>query len=179
MYAITIAAYGGGQESNKFTTASSVTAVELFRFQLTNNDTGVQRTVNQLQFQLSSISGIVTSDLTISSSTSMRTATETLLTTKQQPSEERVWYRSQGYRHDHISTSFDIAASTTVSVYPQRRREQSAARRLCNHRPWSSQHHFSLRLGQRDSSGKCNSYSLRYSSPVGFWLAGTDCLTGR
>jgi hypothetical protein len=40
-----------------------VTAVELFRFQLTNNDTSVQRTVNQLVFQLSSISGIVTSDL--------------------------------------------------------------------------------------------------------------------
>jgi hypothetical protein len=40
-----------------------VTGGEFFRFQLTNNDTNSSRTVTQLEFQLSSVSGIVTADL--------------------------------------------------------------------------------------------------------------------
>ena len=51
-----------GQETDKFTVASSVTGAELFAFQLTNNNVGSGVTVDQVQFQLSGVTGIAQSD---------------------------------------------------------------------------------------------------------------------
>jgi len=50
-----------GQETDKFGTGSSVTGAEFFAFQLINN-TGSTLTVNQVQFQLSSVTGILDTD---------------------------------------------------------------------------------------------------------------------
>jgi hypothetical protein len=56
-----LADHAAGQEADKFGTGSSVTGAELFAFQLTNNTAGTL-TVNQVQFQLSSVTGILDTD---------------------------------------------------------------------------------------------------------------------
>ena len=60
---VSLANHAAGQEADKFTSTSSVTGAELFAFQLTNN-TASTVTVTQVQFQLSSVSGIAQGDLT-------------------------------------------------------------------------------------------------------------------
>jgi hypothetical protein len=58
---VSLANHAAGQEADKFTSGSSVTGAELFAFKLTNNlSSGV--TVDQLQFQLSGVSGVVQTD---------------------------------------------------------------------------------------------------------------------
>ncbi|NIQ91673.1 MAG: DUF2341 domain-containing protein, partial [Deltaproteobacteria bacterium] len=56
-----LADHAAGQETDKFSTGSSVTGAELFAFQLTNT-TGSTVTFNQVQFQLSSVTGIADTD---------------------------------------------------------------------------------------------------------------------
>ena len=59
---VTLDDHAAGQESNKFAGVNLVRAGELFAFSLTNN-TGSQVTVSQVQFQLSSVTGIAQGDL--------------------------------------------------------------------------------------------------------------------
>ena len=59
---VTLADHAAGQESNKFAGVTWVRAGELFAFKLTNN-TGSQVTVTQVQFQLSSVTGIAQGDV--------------------------------------------------------------------------------------------------------------------
>jgi len=59
---IDLAGYSGGQEEDKFTDANSVVGAELFRFQLTNNNTGASTIVNKIEFQLSSVTGMQAAD---------------------------------------------------------------------------------------------------------------------
>ena len=59
---LTLADHTAGQESNKLAGVSWVRAGELFAFKLINN-TGSPVTVTQLQFQLSSVSGIAQGDV--------------------------------------------------------------------------------------------------------------------
>ncbi|MHC4500152.1 MAG: hypothetical protein ACYS21_13670, partial [Planctomycetota bacterium] len=56
-----LANHAAGQETDKFGAGSSVTGAKLFAFQLSNN-TGGTITVNQVQFQLSSVTGILDTD---------------------------------------------------------------------------------------------------------------------
>jgi hypothetical protein len=53
--------HAAGQETDAFGSGSSVTGAELFAFKLTNN-TGSDKTVDQVQFQLSSVTGFVQGD---------------------------------------------------------------------------------------------------------------------
>ena len=59
---VTLDDHPAGQESNKFAGVNLVRAGELFAFSLTNNS-GSQVTVTQVQFQLSSVTGIAQADL--------------------------------------------------------------------------------------------------------------------
>jgi hypothetical protein len=58
---VSLGEHSGGQERDKFMSASSVTGAELFAFRLTNN-TGSTMTVDQVQFQLSSVTGVAQGD---------------------------------------------------------------------------------------------------------------------
>ncbi len=58
---VNLANHAAGQEGNKFTSGSSVSGAELFAFQLTNN-TASTVTVTQVQFPLSSVTGIAQGD---------------------------------------------------------------------------------------------------------------------
>jgi hypothetical protein len=58
---LSLANHMAGQETDKFTSASSVTGEELFAFKLTNN-IGSGVTVDQIQFQLSGVSGVLQTD---------------------------------------------------------------------------------------------------------------------
>ena len=58
---VQLAGHDAGQESNQFWDHSSVTNAPLYAFQLTNN-TASTRTVTQVQFQLSAVSGIAQGD---------------------------------------------------------------------------------------------------------------------
>jgi len=58
---VSLSEHAVGQETNNFGTGSSVTGAELFAFKLTNNTSG-QLTVDTVQFQLSSVTGIVQGD---------------------------------------------------------------------------------------------------------------------
>ena len=59
---VTLDDHAAGQESNKLAGVTWVRAGELFAFKLTNN-TGSQVTVTQVQFQLSSVTGIAQGDV--------------------------------------------------------------------------------------------------------------------
>ena len=58
---VTLANHAPGQESNSFDAGSSVENAELFAFKLTNNQAGAT-TVNQVEFTLSSVTGISQGD---------------------------------------------------------------------------------------------------------------------
>jgi hypothetical protein len=58
---VSLGDHAAGQEPNAFGSGSSITGAELFAFKLTNN-TGTTKTIDQIQFQLSSVSGIVQGD---------------------------------------------------------------------------------------------------------------------
>ena len=60
-HVVDLAGYSG-QEADKFTTANSVAGAELFRFQLTNNNSSATVTVTQIEFPLSSVTGIQSTD---------------------------------------------------------------------------------------------------------------------
>jgi hypothetical protein len=58
---VNLTTHAAGQETDAFGTGGSVTGAELFSFQLTNTSSSTL-TVNQVQFQLSSVTGILDTD---------------------------------------------------------------------------------------------------------------------
>ena len=62
LYAATLGNHASGQLTDQFDSAPTKDNVSLFRFQLVNT-TAVDLTIDQVQFQLSAITGIVTSNL--------------------------------------------------------------------------------------------------------------------
>jgi hypothetical protein len=60
--AVALADHTAGQEADKFGTSGSVTGAELFAFQLTNNRGNTPTVVDQVVFQLSSVTGISDTD---------------------------------------------------------------------------------------------------------------------
>ena len=110
---VTLANHAAGQESNKFSGYSWARAAELFAFRLTNN-TGSQVTVTQVQFQLSSVTGIVQTDIgnfLIYQDDNNDGAIGTGETTTVGGSGSV----NAGVTTITFSTSFNIAASTTVN----------------------------------------------------------------
>jgi hypothetical protein len=110
---LTLADHAAGQEADKFAYASSVSGAELFAFKLTNNSASTV-TVTQVQFQLSSVTGIVQGDfanLTIYVDANNDGAIGGGETTTVGGSGTV----NAGVTTITFSTSFTIAASTTVN----------------------------------------------------------------
>ena len=111
---VSLADHAAGQETDRFGTESAVTGAELFAFKLTNN-TGSTITVDEVVFQLSSVTGISDTDfanLTIYVDDNGDGTIDGGETTGTVGGSGTV---NAGVSTITFSTNFDISASTTVN----------------------------------------------------------------
>ena len=136
--AATLGNHASGQLTDQFDSAPAKDNVSLFRFQLVNT-TAVDLTIDQVQFQLSAITGIVTSnlsDLRINNGT-------TDVVTGGSPN------ISGDNRHDHLHRRLHSAGKRHRQLHAYRRRHLPGRRRHGDHRTGYRECHVAGRQPRR------------------------------